>query len=102
MIKLQPLSTTNHFFTSPVDIEIIDKIRAIYKQGEVSLIKEKESMKFNGSQIQISLSQDETFLFNNENDPVKFQMQIITTGGQSLVSKWINMRSGLTLFEETY
>ena len=79
-------TTPTHIFTLPFGEEMIQTIKVYYAQGgEVVLAKDKESCLFEGNSVMVSLSQEETLLFD-ENVWVEIQIRVLTLGGQALAS----------------
>ena len=80
-------TTPTHNFTIPMECSLIKEIRVYYKQDdEVILVKENTGCCFEDCTISVTLTQEETFLFNCKKN-VKIQLRVLTTGGQSLISK---------------
>ena len=98
---MRRLTTPRFEYESPVDIELIDKIRVRYQQGDINLTKYKEDLIFEDNKIIVNLTQEETFNFSDK-ELVDMQIQIITTSGKSLVSTIGREDMFGTLFEETY
>lgn len=79
-------TTPKHTFVLPFDESFISKVRVIYKQGmKVILKKETEDCDIEGNRVTVKLSQQETFLFD-EDELVKIQIRVLTSGNESLKS----------------
>lgn len=77
-------TTPTHTWALPFDASLVAEARAIYKQsGEEILRKETEHFTMEGQKLSVTLSQEETFLFDCRT-PVKIQLRIRTTAGQAL------------------
>lgn len=79
-------TTPTHTFTIPVDETMIKRIKIIYSQNNETVFeKELEDCSFDNDNVVVTLTQEETFMFDH-GVPVKLQMRILTTGGNSLAS----------------
>lgn len=84
-------STPLHFFTLPFDTQMIQSLRITYEQKKkVVLSKEIEDVSFDGKQIGLWLTQEETLEFEAVT-PVRIQLHVLTAGGRSLVSKPVSV-----------
>lgn len=83
-----PGTTPKHYFTSPCDVETIDKVNLVYKQGdEIVLIKKSDSFTIEGDVISTRLTREESLNFTDGDCVVKVQAIIVTLGGDVLESK---------------
>lgn len=81
-------TTPKHIYKMPFDTSVIAKVRIIYAQNEVIILtKEASDCKIEADTVTVILSQEETALFDCKKQFTEIQMHILTTGGQSLVSK---------------
>ena len=70
-------STPNLFFTTNADCSQMDKIKIVFSQkGEIILKKTLDdiTIKGNGHLIQTFLTEEETLLFKEENNPIIMQI----------------------------
>ena len=80
-------TTPTHTWALPFDASQVAEARAIYKQsGEEILRKETEAFTMDGQQLSVTLTQEETFLFDCRT-PVKIQLRVRTTAGKVLKTK---------------
>ena len=82
-------STPTHTFGLPADLntEIIKTIRVAYSQnGQVVVEKEGAQVRVVGHEAQVKLTQEDTQKFAND-EIAEVQMQILTTGGDSIPSQ---------------
>lgn len=76
----------------PIDAGLIKELRVIYQQDGVNkLIKTKDDFRFEGNAASIKLTQEETFLFDDD-QVVKIQARILTAGGDALASNVIRVK----------
>jgi hypothetical protein len=79
---MQRGSTSPFTFALPYDTAALTKVRVIYTQGDkIVLKKEKEACGCNGNVLTVTLTQEETFLFDCEK-PAEVQVRIMTTDGK--------------------
>ena len=80
-------TTPTHTWTLPFDSSLVAKARVIYKQsGKEVLRKETADFTMAEQKLSVTLSQEETFLFDCR-APVKIQLRIRTTDGRALKTK---------------
>lgn len=85
-------TTPTHYFNLPFEASLVDKARVIYHQwGKEILRKETEDFKMEGNTISVSLTQEETFLFDCT--PVILQLRVRTTSGEVMNTKMITVSS---------
>lgn len=59
-------TTPTYSWTLPVDESNIAKLKITFKQvGDIVLVKKKSDCEFNGKQLSVTLSQEDTFLFRD-------------------------------------
>lgn len=76
-------TTPTHRFKIPFDSSLVSRARVIYQQwGKEILRKENKDFRMEGDMLSISLSQEETFLFDCT--PVTLQLRVRTTSGEVL------------------
>ena len=79
-------TTPTHKFKLPFDAALVEKARVIYKQWTKEVLrKETKDFKMDGNMLSVSLSQEETFLFDCS--PVTYQLRVKTTYGKVLSTK---------------
>ena len=75
-----------HIFVIPFDTSIVEKVRVIYKQNNVEVLrKETDDCSLEDDMIGVKLSQEETMLFDHTQN-VYAQLRVLTTEGDSYVS----------------
>lgn len=93
-------TTPTHIYTLPFDTSIINKLRVIYAQNDaVILTKEVAECQLKDNAVTITLTQEETALFDCKKMFVEVQMHILTHGGQSLVSRPLKVSADKCLSE---
>ena len=81
-------TTPTHIFTLPFDTTEIEKVRLIYAQGETPVIvKELAECQCDGQTLSVTLTQEETAKLDCKKVFVDIQAHILTTFGESVVSK---------------
>ncbi len=80
-------TTPVHYFTLPFEAALVAEARVIYKQGAKEILR-KETADFTReeNQLSVSLTQEETFLFDCKSF-VKFQLRVRTTTGKVMNTK---------------
>lgn len=79
-------TTPTHEFVLPFSADMIGAVEITYAQsGAVILTKKTEECALNDNIISVTLSQEDTFLFNS-NIIVDCQIRVLTTGGDVLSS----------------
>ena len=70
-------STPTHIFEIPFDTEIVKEVRITYSQNDIDILnKETEDCTITGNEIITELTQEETFLFD-DNYPVQIQIKVL-------------------------
>lgn len=83
-------TTPTHYFTLPFDTSLVAVAQVTYKQwGKIVLQKRTVDFKMEGNKLSVSLSQEDTFLF--EASEVKYQLRVKTTSGKTLKTKVFTM-----------
>lgn len=81
-------TTPTHIFTMPFDTAEIAKARLIYAQGETPVfVKELADCECSEQTLSVTLTQEETAMLDCKKVFVEIQAHVLTTDGQSLVSK---------------
>ena len=79
-------TTPTHKFILPFSVDVVDEVEVTYCQkGEEVLRKLAEECSMEGNSVELKLTQDETFRFN-EGVNVEIQMRVLTNGGDCLAS----------------
>lgn len=82
-------TTPTHVFNLPFESSLISSARVIYKQGTKEILrKETEAFEMEGNTIRVTLTQEETFLFDCKGS-VKLQLRVLTKAGKSLSTRTI-------------
>ena len=80
-------STPTNYFDLPIEAAMLATLRITFKQGdEIILEKELADCVSDGNVLTLTLTQDETLMFDH-NKPGKVQLHGRTIGGQALVSQ---------------
>ena len=83
---MRPGTTPKHTFTLPFDTSLIKTVQVTYKQGDKIVLKKKtEACTLDGATISYRLTQEETFLFDQETT-VRIQVRVLTHDGQAPAS----------------
>jgi hypothetical protein len=95
-----PGTTPTHTFTLPFEKEMLAEVRITYTQNKKRIItKEIDDLEINGNDISLTLTQEETFLFE-EGKNVSIQLKIKTTEGLVFNSNVMKMRVDPSLDKE--
>ena len=79
-------TTPTHTFALPFDTGQIKEVRITYQQnGETVLQKTETDCTMTGSEIKVTLTQEETLLFAADNR-VHIQLRVLTTDGKVMAS----------------
>lgn len=79
-------TTPTHYFNLPIDASQLDKVEITYCQNVQEVLKkQKEDAKLDGNVISVTLSQEETFLFQDEGC-IEIQVRVKTKAGNVLKS----------------
>ena len=82
-------STPLHTFTLPFETELLKSFKLTYSQnGRIILEKYLKDFKTDGNVLTIKLTQEETFLFDEDSD-VHLQARALTLGGDAIPSNII-------------
>ena len=93
-------TTPTHTLTLPFEKELLADLRINYFQDKREvLVKEKKDVNISGNDITLTLSQEETFKFE-EGKNVFIQLKIKTVNGKVLNSDIIEMRIDKSLDNE--
>jgi hypothetical protein len=98
--SFSPGTTPTHTFTLPFEKEILSEVRITYIQNKKKIItKEIDDLEIDGNDISLTLTQEETFLFE-EGRNVSIQLKIKTTDELVFNSDIIEMRINKSLDNE--
>lgn len=83
-------TTPTHIFRLKIDTSLVKVAQVTYEQwGKIVLQKKTKDCEMEGNKISVSLSQEDTFLF--EASEVKYQLRVKTTSGKTLKTKVFTM-----------
>lgn len=95
-------TTPTHTFTFPFSLDVIAKLRVIYKQDDsIVLVKTLDDCIVNGNSVSYKLTQEETLLFNSDR-MVDIQIRALTAGNDSLVSRVYKVGVDVCLENEAF
>ena len=95
-----PGTTPTHTFTLPFEKEMLAEVRITYTQNKKKIItKETDDLEIAGNDISLTLTQEETLLFE-EGKNVSIQLKIKTTEGLVFNSDIVEMRVDPSLDNE--
>lgn len=98
--SFSPGTTPTHTFTLPFGKEMLSEVRITYIQNKKKIItKEIDDLEIDGNDISLTLTQEETFLFE-EGRNVSIQLKIKTTDELVFNSDIIEMRINKSLDNE--
>lgn len=93
-------TTPTHIFDVNIDTQDIASVRVLYAQGgKLVLKKNTESVKIEGKKLTVTLTQDDTLLFDYRQH-VQIQIRILTNSGAALASGIIPVSVGQLLESE--
>lgn len=81
-------TTPTHIFRLPFGTDMIKKIHVIYRQGNTVLKKTTEDCVLSENTVEVSLTQEDTFLFDHRAN-VEMQVRVLTTNDEALKSNII-------------
>lgn len=80
-------TTPTHIFVLPFDTSLLQEIRITYQQsGKTVLQKTEADCTLTGSEIKVTLTQQETLLFSPD-ERVSIQLRVLTTTGHVMASE---------------
>lgn len=93
-------TTPTHTFMIPFDTSRIEDLRISYAQSDREIIvKDKDDCTLEGNTIKVTLSQEDTFLFDCKKT-VALQVRVKTLDGTALSSEIITVKVGKCLNNE--
>lgn len=93
-------TTPTHTFSIPVEADMVKEAMIIYAQDDNEVFrKETAECEMNGKTISVTLSQEETLMFNHARN-VQIQIRLLTIEGAALASHIIVVSVGKVLCEE--
>ncbi len=93
-------TTPTHSFVLPFSTGLIQEVEITYHQnGEEVLTKYKDDATFAGNTVSVTLTQDETFEFN-EDVNVEIQIRVLTSEGMVAASDIIRIGCNRCLSNE--
>ena len=79
-------TTPTHIFKLPFNTDTLKSVMVIYAQNNVEVFKkETADCVLEGDTVSVTLTQEETFKFNHDEN-VQIQMRVLTAGGNALAS----------------
>lgn len=79
-------STPTHTFNCKLDPELIHKVRILYSQNNVLVLKKEDSDCIkDGQKVVVKLTQEDTLTFKE--GKVEIQLRVLTSTGESIPSK---------------
>ena len=93
-------TTPTHTFKLPFDTAIVQSAAVLYAQDDVVvLVKEAKDCAMQGNEISVTLTQEDTLLFDCH-AKAQIQIRVLTTDGQALASDIRIVRVGKCLSNE--
>lgn len=93
-------TTPKHTFTIPLDAENVAEVMIIYAQDDAEVFhKETKDCEMTGRTISVTLSQEDTLLFDHTRN-AQIQLRLLTTEGVALASHIIVLTVGKLLSDE--
>ena len=93
-------TTPTHIYTLPIDTSMLKRIRVTYEQEDRTILEKTETdCELVGSEIRITLTQEETLLFDSDHR-VKIQLRVLTNDGKALASEIVRKYARSCLNEE--
>ena len=79
-------TTPTHKFRLTFDTSFLSAARVVYMQKKAEVLrKDTDAFTFEGNTLSVTLSQEETFLFDHMKQ-VEIQLRVLTKGGDALNS----------------
>lgn len=79
-------TTPTHTFNIPFDTSMVKEVKILYAQDDVKVLeKNTEDCTLSGQSISVTLTQEDTFLFDCKK-AVEIQIRVLTAGGNALAS----------------
>lgn len=79
-------TTPTHIFNIPFDTSLVDEVKITYAQDdEIVLIKGTSDCVLDTNTIKVTLSQEDTFLFDHKKN-VQVQVRFLTKSGEAFAS----------------
>lgn len=79
-------TTPTHIFNIPFDTSLVDEVKITYAQDdEIVLIKGTSDCVLDTNTIKVTLSQEDTFLFDHKKN-VQVQVRLLTKSGEAFAS----------------
>lgn len=80
-------TTPTHTFTLPFETSILSEAMIVYAQDEKEILNKKtDACTLTGNEIVVTLTQEDTFLFDHKKD-VQIQIRVLTKEGVALASQ---------------
>jgi hypothetical protein len=79
-------TTPTHIFNIPFDTSLVDEVKVTYAQDDVVVLeKHTVDCTLEGATISVTLTQEDTFLFNCKK-AVEVQIRVLTINGEAFAS----------------
>lgn len=92
-------TTPTHIFSMPFGVDEVEKLRILYVQDGVKIVKTTDDCTLEGSTVTVRLTQEDTLSLSSD-AVVKIQLRVLTTAGEALVSDVIRVKPGVCLDDE--
>ena len=93
-------TTPKHIFALPFDVDMIAKIRIIYRQNkEIILTKTNDGVVLDGKRVEVTLSQEDTLAFQSGHK-VEIQVRVLLNDETAMASDIYTIPCGCCLENE--
>ena len=97
---MRPYTTPTHTFAFDVDTSLIKTLKCKYRQNGTDVLeKSTDDFTFDGYTASITLTQEDTALFG-DNQLAQVQFHLLTDGGDALMSNTITINVFESFFNE--
>lgn len=94
-------STPTHTFNCKIEPELIHKVRVLYSQNDILVLKKEDADCIrNGQTIVVKLTQEDTLAFKEGR--VDVQLRVLTLSGESIPSKIYSIAVSKLLENEVF
>ena len=84
-------TTPTHTFMMPFETSNISKVQIVYAQDDEEVLrKETDECNFDGRNVSVTLTQEETFLFDIKKN-VQIQIRVLTEAADALASNIMSL-----------
>lgn len=92
-------TTPTHTFTLPISVDDVDKIRIIYAQCGVKIVKTNADCTMEGKTVTTTLTQEDTLSLSSDNY-VEIQLRVLTVAGDAFASQIMRSHVRVCLEDE--